>query len=300
MTTAKKTIVRVPDKFRDPFLFEGLLPTGKDYGEGGVSLDMSGVGFIEPYSMVAFLLLGRNYLRDTGRRMELLNIPVQIHQYMDRMNFFEHEIFEVPTSLDEKFFLRRSKESKKLIELTEIPNKEKRSLEVIASVIALFRKRASSILKYWMSEEVVGYFITVISELCQNIFEHSLDSGFLAMQTYDMGRENVVRLVIGDSGIGIRKSFEDVKNIKFGTTADLLEKVMTMPISSKRPHGYGLCQVSDIVERLNGEIYLRSCDASLTMLFKRKGSGGRYVFHKNGLEHFRGTQISITLSRAKK
>ncbi len=300
MTAANRQILQVPDRFRDPFLFEGILANRANFGNNSLSLDLSGVGFIEPFSMVGFLLLGRNYLRDTGERIELLNIPLPIHQYMARMNFFDHDIFQVPMALDEKLFLKRSKESKKLIELTEIPNKEKRSLKVIASVIALFRKRASSILRYWMSEEVVGYFITVISELCQNIFEHSLDSGFLSMQTYDMGRSNIVRLVIGDSGIGIRKTFEEVDYMDFSSTSELLEKVMTMPISSKRPHGYGLCQVSDIVERLNGEIYVRSSDASLTMLFHRRRSGGGYLFHKNGLEYFRGTQISITLRRDKK
>ena len=47
----------------------------------------------------------------------------------------------------------------------------------------------------------------MISEICQNIYEHSLDSGYLAMQTYSVGKDNFVRLAIGDSGIGILKSF---------------------------------------------------------------------------------------------
>jgi anti-sigma regulatory factor (Ser/Thr protein kinase) len=58
-----------------------------------------------------------------------------------------------------------------------------------------------------MNESVIDYFVTVISELCQNVFEHSLDSGYLSMQTYTVGRENIFRLVISDSGTGIRGSF---------------------------------------------------------------------------------------------
>jgi len=296
MKTEEDKIIAIPDRLRDPFLFEWIVSRQKDCERTGVSFDMSAVRFVEPYSMVSLLLFGRNYLRNTGERIKLLNIPVQVHQYLSRMDFFEKEVFEVPEVLNEKLFLKRTMESRRLIEITEIPGKEKQSLKVIASVISLFRKRASLILKYWMNDSVVDYFVTVISELCQNIFEHSLDSGYLAIQTYNTGRENIARLVISDSGIGIRKSFERKENIKFNSTSELMEMALTMPISSKRPYGYGLCQVSDIVERLKGGIYIRTSDASLTVLYNKKEKGGKYIFHKDGLEDFRGTQISITLS----
>ncbi len=296
MKTADEKILVLPDRFRDPFLFEGIISMGGEFQRTGITFDLSRVGFMEPYSMVSFLLLGRNYLRESGEKIKLVNIPVKLHQYLARMDFFEKDIFEVPEILNEKLFLKRTAESRRLIEIKEIPNKEKKSIKVIASVIALFRKRASLILKYWMSESVVDYFVTVISELCQNIFEHSLDSGYLAIQTYNTGRENIARLVISDSGIGIRKSFENKENMSFETTSELMEMALTMPISSKRPYGYGLCQVSTIVERLKGGIYMRSGDASLTVLYNKKERGASYIFHKNGLEYFSGTQISITLS----
>lgn len=288
--------ITVPDMFRDPYTFEGIIAK---YGQiiADVSeIDMSRVSFIEPYSMVSFLLMGRSCFRKRGERLKLVNIPIHIHQYLARMDFFKNDIFSIQADLDEGLFLKRSTESSRLIEITEIPNKERQGANVIASVISRFRKRASVILKYWMDDTVTDYFVTVISELCQNIFEHSLDTGFVSIQTYRTGKENIVRLVISDSGVGIAGSFESGRGIDYKSPADLIEKTLTLPISSKRDFGYGLCQVNSIVERLKGTILLRSNDASLSALYNKKGGSGNYMFQRDGLVLFEGTQITISLT----
>ena len=196
----------------------------------------------------------------------------------------------------EKMMLKRSSFSKRVIEIIEIPNKERESVKVISQIIEKFRKKASNILKHWMTENAVDYFVTVISELCQNIFEHSLDSGFLSIQTYSLGNENILRLVISDSGIGIIKSFEKNEKIKYETCAQLLEMALTTPISSKREFGYGLCQVNSIIEKMKGNIFIRSENASLSVVYNQKSGHGSYLFHKNDLSYFNGTQISISLT----
>lgn len=147
-----------------------------------------------------------------------------------------------------------------------------------------------------MQQELVNYFVTVISELCQNVFEHSMDSGYFTIQTYATGRENIFRLVIGDSGIGIRQSFENRKKIDFESTAQLIEMALTTPISSKRDFGFGLCQVNTIIERLKGTVYIRSGDASVTGLYRNRTDGKPFIFLKNDINNFNGTQISISLS----
>ena len=244
--------------------------------------------------MLSFLLLGKMYLLKRGIKLKLIRIPLAIHQYLSRMDFFKTEIFETADSLNEKMMLKRSSLSKTIIEIVEIPNKERESVKVITGVIELFRKRASFILKHWFSDNLVDYFVTVISELCQNIFEHSLESGYLSMQTYSLNNEKIFRLVISDSGIGIVKSFELNKEIQ-DSPAKLIEMALTTPISSKREYGYGLCQVNSIIERLNGMIYIRSDNASLSTLYNKTRSGS-YIFYKNSLSPFSGTQISISLT----
>jgi len=295
MGGSEKAVI-MPDRFRDPYIFENILAMNGAILESGSVIDMSRVAFIEPYSMVSFLLMGRNYLRKRGERIRLVNVPLQIHQYLARMDFLNKDIFQMSENLNEGMMLKRSSASGRLIEIIEIPNKERQSVNVISSVIALFRRRASVILKYWMNDSVVDYFVTVISELCQNIFEHSMDTGYLAMQTYKSGNENIARLVIADSGIGIKGSFASKSDIRYDTGAELIEMALTKPISSKREFGYGLCQVNSIVERLNGTVFIRSDTSSLTALYNRKEGNQKHIFHRNDLPQFDGTQISISLS----
>jgi hypothetical protein len=280
---------------RDPYLFEEIIDVHGNIISGYNAIDIGQISFIEPYSMLSFLLIGKKYLRNRSEKLRLINVPVNIHQYLMRMDFLKSGIFEIDEILNKKLLLKRSSLSNRILEIVEIPNKERESVKVISDVIEVFRKRARHILKYWLSDNVIDYFVTVISELCQNIFEHSLDSGYLSMQTYTLGHENIVRLVISDSGIGIVKSFENKTSIRYDSSAHLLELALTTPISSKRDFGYGLCQVNTIVEKLKGTIYIRSGNASITVLYNQKGKGVPFLFLKNDLRYFEGTQISISL-----
>lgn len=294
---SENEIIEVPNRFNDPFAFEEIINLQEFILEKGFILDMGKISFIEPFSMVSFLLLGRNFLRSRGEKLKLVNIPLSVHQYLARMDFFKHGLYQVADPLNERFLLKRSQASSRLIEMTEIPAKERESVRVITGVIDEFRKRGPQILRFWMHRELVDYFVTVISELCQNVFEHSMDSGYFAVQTYATGRENIFRLVIGDSGIGIRQSFENRnKKIKYASTAELIERALTTPISSKRDFGFGLCQVNSIIERLRGTLYIRSGDASVTGLYRNRKEGRPFIFQKNGINTFNGTQISISLS----
>ena len=276
-----KTLV-LTNVCKDLYSFEEVINLQSKIFDRDVKLiDLSNISFIEPYSMLGLLLLGRNHLRSTGKKLGLINIPHNIHQYLSRMDFFEKGIFDVIDKLDERYLLKRSSFSKRVIEITDIPNKERESVKVILGVVSLFRKRANHILKYWFSNTIVDYFITVISEICQNVFEHSLDSGYLSVQMYTIGKEHIVRLVISDSGIGIKRSFVGIKDIAFDSNAKLIERVLTTPMSSKRDFGYGLCQVNAIIDRLKGSIYIRSEDASVNIMYNRKYKGSAYSFLKN-------------------
>ncbi len=286
----------VPNRFRDPYDFEYVIDLLEAILSGSGKLDLSRISFIEPYSMLSLLLIGRNYLRRSGNRIKLINMPINIHQYLHRMDFFTRGVYDVAEGLNRELLLKRSSFSKRVLEITEIPNKERESIRVISSIVGAFRKKAGHILKYWLSDTMIDYFVTVISEICQNIYEHSLDSGYLAMQTYSVGKENIVRLCIVDSGIGIEKSFVKIGAPAHDSPAHLIELALTTPISSKREFGYGLCQVNAIVEKVKGNIYIRSGNASVSTLYHKKNVGSSYLFLKNDLRNFDGTQISISLT----
>jgi len=286
----------LPNSFNDSYTFEEILNLQNSLFSDEInSIDLSRVSFIEPYSMIGLILLGRNYLRNTGKKLAIKNMPLAIHQYLYRMDFFSRGMFLIRDSLDERFFLKRSALSRSLVEITDIPNKERESIQAISGVISVFRKRARHIMKHWINDTIVDYFVTVISELCQNIYEHSLDSGFLSMQTYSYGSQQIVRLVISDSGIGIRESFASKPGITCESPAQLIELAATTTISSKREFGYGLNQVNSIVEKLKGTIHIRSENASVSIMYNKKQGGTTHSFLKNGLVQFPGTQISISL-----
>lgn len=291
----KQNSLIIPNKCRDSYSFEeiiNLLPV--IYEKRINALDLSNLVFVDPYSMVCLLLLGKHILKSTGEKLKLINIPVNIHQYLSRMDFFKGNIF-TSGKLNEKLLYKRSSFSNRVIEITAIPNKERESIKAISRIISLFRERANYILKYWLSAPVIDYFVTVISEVCQNIFEHSLDSGYCTMQTYSMGTEHIVKLVIADSGIGIKQSFANRSDIVFESNAKLIEMALTTPISSKRRFGYGLCQVNTIIEKLRGAIFIRSADSSVAVMYNKNFGGVSHSFLRNDLMEYPGTQIVISL-----
>ncbi|HEY1405529.1 MAG TPA: ATP-binding protein [Spirochaetota bacterium] len=286
--------VKLPDCLREVFAFERALQSWEGIvAQSNGVIDMSAVKFIEPYSLTGLLLLGRNYLRTTGTKPALTEMSLPVHQYLSRMDFFDKGIYRELQELPKGKKLSRSSESRKVIELTDIPNKERESVKAIGDAVTLFRKRASHILKFFMTENTADMLVTAISELCQNVFEHSLDSGYFAAQAYDYERAHIVRLVIADSGIGIEESFASKRAEITERGAELIHRAFTTPISGKRQFGYGLCQVNAIVGRLSGSLFIRSGDSSVAVVNKESRHG---TFLKNGLTPFPGTQISITLS----
>jgi hypothetical protein len=219
--------IELPDCFKDIYLFEKLFLFEKQIMElGKVTLDFSNISFIEPYSLISLLLFGRQYFRNTSNKIQIINISVPVYQYLSRMDFLKSNIFTIDQKIDKKKLYKRNSFSNKVVEVIEIPNKEKESILKISEIISVFRERASYILKYWIKDNITDYFVTIISEICQNIFEHAIDSGFLAIQTYISGQEKLVRFVISDSGIGIEGSFEKNRKDVNCKGADLLKKVL--------------------------------------------------------------------------
>ena len=292
----QRTIVKLPDCLKDIYAFERILRMEDKLGSAS-AIDMSAVTFVEPYSMAGLLLAGRSCLRASGEKIVLTKIPLPVHQYLSRMNFFSQGVFIEDKPLSEKQALSRSTFSRRVIEITPIPNKERESVKAINSAATLFRQRASHILKFFMAGSTADMMVTAISELWQNVFEHSLDSGFFTTQAYEYEKAHVVRIVVADSGIGIDGSFEDKNSDVAERGADLLQKVVLMPVSSKRTYGFGLCQVHGIMNRLGGNLFLRSGSSSAIFIASGARSG---TFLKNGLSPFAGTQISLTLTSEKK
>lgn len=285
-----KNKIVAPDACGDIYSFEKIISLQEallacDEPE----IDLSNVSFVDPYAMVGLLLISRLIMKQKGSMLKVSGISPAVYAYLDRMNFFKFNLFKLVASESKVKPLKRSGASKNLIEITEIPNKENESIRAISNVVALFRERTAHVFKSKTDNMLVDSLITVISEICQNIFEHSGDSGFFAAQSYSRQGKSVVHLAVCDGGIGIEGSFAEHGKESMGRGSALLLKTLTTPISSKRPFGYGLCRVNSLVEQLRGNLYLRSNASSVAVMNK----GGRYSFTRDAIPFLRGTQISF-------
>ncbi len=140
-----------------------------------------------------------------------------------------------------------------------------------------------------------GRFITALSELCTNIYDHSTSPGgkvhgFIAMQAY----KDSVKFAVMDLGIGIPKSlrsrFADLDD------SELIQKAFVPGVSARHEEarGLGLTRVAEIVGHQDGILNIRSGKAKVLLLGRQR----QREIHK--LQHaltFPGTQIGILLRR---
>lgn len=134
-------------------------------------------------------------------------------------------------------------------------------------------------------------FITALSELCTNIYDHSSPSGdvrgFIAMQAY----QNTVKFAVMDLGIGIPKSLRS----RYGLDDfELIQKAFEPGVSSRKDRGLGLSRVCEIVVQQHGILNVRSGRAKVLLLGRKRH---REVYKLQQKSTFPGTQIGILLRR---
>jgi anti-sigma regulatory factor (Ser/Thr protein kinase) len=259
----------------------------------GSPVDLSGVSFVDPYGIVGVLEAGRLY-QSRGIRRELI-IPrsEDVLRYMERMDFFRYAgryyiIRPGRPNLSSRYLRRAS--SDVLLEITPIEESDD-----IHFIVDRVRDRARSILQKHLNydEKTVSGFIVALSEICQNIIEHSDNIGFVGIQKYRFSKleKNVVKIAVMDLGRGFRASLSE--RIHVSSDCEAIEKAMYHAVSrhSDRGRGLGLAAVRKFVSDCNGRLSIRSGSARLSML--PDWSWGRE--RETGLREFPGAQIGIML-----
>ncbi|MDH7500934.1 MAG: hypothetical protein QHH30_11200, partial [candidate division NC10 bacterium] len=150
-------------------------------------VDLYSMRFIDPYGMIGLLEVGR-CLKAQGLAPRL-SLPrrEEVVKYMDRMDFFKacSGIYEISDSVpwpQEKFL--RSPRSDVLLEITSIQESDD-----IHGIVDEVERRAESILRINLNYDsrAIDLFVVALSEVCQNIPEHSQDMGFVGIQKYFFG-----------------------------------------------------------------------------------------------------------------
>ncbi len=256
-------------------------------------VDLSRVGFVDPYGIVGVLEAGRLYQSRGVKKELVLPRSEDVLRYMDRMDFFRYAgryyiIRPGRPNLSSRY-LRRSS-SDVLLEITPIEKSDD-----IHFIVGKVRERARMILQKHLNydEKTVSEFIVALSEICQNIIEHSDNIGFVGIQKYRFSRieKNVVKIAVMDLGRGFRASLSERINV--GSDSDAIEKAMFHAVSRHpdRGRGLGLAAVRKFVSDCSGRLSIRSGSARLSIL--PDWSWGRE--REAGLREFPGSQIGIML-----
>lgn len=256
-------------------------------------IDIQDVSFIDPYGMVGLLEIGDIYKPEFDPKLLYLPKSEEVLKYLERMDFFEiaprYFQFE-PTKpqISEKYI--RSSYTDVLLEITPIEKSDD-----IHFIVGKVKDRAHSILTRHLryDERGIHGFIVSLSEVCQNIIEHSESKGFVGIQKYhfqSMGK-SVVKIAVMDAGIGFRKSLSE----RFSLKSDLhsIEEALIHGASrySDKGRGHGLDAVRRFVKQWNGKISIRSGTAKLSII--PEWAWGKEKEHN--LTHFPGAQINILL-----
>ena len=174
-------------------------------------IDLRGVSFIDPYGMLGLLEIGELCMLEDVRKSIILPQTGDVCAYLDRMDFFRfaRRYFTLePSSPDAPGKYQRSADSDVLLEITPIQKSDD-----IHFIVGKVRDRAQAILATHLhyDDRAINGFIVALSEVCQNIIEHSENKGFVGIQKYRFQNlnKNVVKIAVMDVGIGFRKSLSN-------------------------------------------------------------------------------------------
>ncbi len=256
-------------------------------------IDLQDITFIDPYGMVGILEIGE--LLKSGNIQKTLYLPEseEVLKYLERMDFFKFadNYFKLEPSkpeISEKY--RRSSYSDVLLEITPIEKSDD-----IHFIVGKVKERANAILKKHLhyDERAINGFIVALSEVCQNIVEHSEKKGFVGIQKYHFQNlnKNVVKIAVMDIGVGFKKSLSERFSLK--NDFEAIEKALLHGASryADEGRGHGLAAVRRFVNQWNGKISIRSGTARLSII--PEWSWGKEKETK--LSYFPGSQINIML-----
>ena len=269
--------------------FEQVLQIFKE----SLEIELQEAIFIDPYGMVGILEFGE-CLKSKGIQ-KTIHLPEsdEVLKYLERMDFFKfaNEYFSLKPSkpqISEKYL--RSSYSDVLLEITPIEKPDD-----IHSIVGKVKERAQSILAKHLhyDERAINGFIVALSEVCQNIIEHSETKGFVGIQKYHFQsmNKNVVKIAVMDIGIGFRTSLSERFSLK--NDLEAIEKALLHGASryTEKGRGHGLAAVRRFVNQWNGKLSIRSGTAKFSII--PTWAWGREK--ELNLTQFPGAQINILL-----
>lgn len=255
------------------------LPSAKRY-----MFDMGCVTFVEPCGVIALLSAIRSCAERSGSRVLITNLNEHIYPYLQRMDLFRVAAgwLRPLEPLNEEW--SRNAHTINLLELTPVTNYD--DMVTVAD-------RARGIFEPWLLPDELSNLLLVISELCQNIYQHSGDPhGCVLIQKYhpEQGRVSIC-LSVGDCGCGIRSNLIERYRGLGDDPLDFVRAAMDGNYTSRRTGrgGLGLRTVRNITAAHSGYVTVRSETAGVT------DWGNKGVQSFGRLSYMAGTQVSVKM-----
>jgi anti-sigma regulatory factor (Ser/Thr protein kinase) len=242
---------------------------------------------------VGLLEIGELCMLEEVRKTVILPRSAEVNRYLDRMDFFTFakRLFSLKDSApDGAGKYQRSSSSDVLLEITPIEKSND-----IHFIVGQVRDRAQAILATHLhyDERAINGFIVSLSEVCQNIIEHSENKGFVGIQKYRYAslNKNIVKIAVMDVGIGFRKSLSG--RFKLKSDIEAIDKALLHGASryEDEGRGHGLASVRRFVNQWQGKLSIRSGTARLSII----PSWARGSAEQRNLIFLPGSQINIIL-----
>jgi len=253
--------------------------------EDNIVLDLSELGFVDPFGMAMLCLIGRHLSTKYWDINCQLPADPDIESYLTRMKVFD--------ALTSYVTLERTPQTGRPPVLNEsllevMPVEAHTDIEQVLGVI---EARVVSILSeelHYTVREITG-FKNVVAELCHNILDHSGDKGFVVAQRYINHKLRKKFAIIGvcDLGMGIRESLSVRHDVSQWSHGYAIKMAVQKEFSRGDTRGLGLYIVRQICQENAGSLHIRSGDERVYI------RGDRTWMHPSVM--FPGTQVSITL-----
>lgn len=264
-------VVEVPEDMNHKGFEDLLVELDRAFAAGAerIVLNAKHVNWVSPYGLIGLLAVGR-VIRDRTGHAPSIERPDNndVRSYWDFMGFWQaaQGIFDTGAAPPRIFGPHDA-----LLQITPI-----RSHQDVHTVVERVRERAASILEKRLHypKPAVIQFSVMLSEVCQNITEHSDADGWVCAQTYHyrhrLGRE-VLMLAVMDVGVGFQGSLASEHARRYGeswSSATALEAALLYGESRFRDpgRGQGLQAIRRQVGRWDGELAIRSGNAQIALV----------------------------------
>lgn len=248
-------------------------------------LDMSQVKFVGPHDVIGLVMCARLIAQQQGYPVQLIEANVNVLQYLKRVNtFLTADQWLLPPEIVSNTHKLQIHHSEHLLELTAIRQE--------TDIFAILHRVRQICLPLQVTN--LEKILRILSELCQNAFEHSGDTHSMVMvQRYlrPVQGKSEVQIAICDMGKGVRRSLLDCHGPFASTTLDYLRAALAgKSARTSGRGGLGLRSIEQIIAEAGGALWFRSENASIL------SHGSHKHRENNNLALIPGTQVVVKLN----